>query len=248
MLEKFLIILASVLLIVFACSCKTKENISEMSSTGTPAESKIKSTYLVEENEENIISIKLPTDYAFNDAQNEFIADFVLSKICDISGKTFELTKSETAVEYNQNYSEYYIDVESKTTYISDNIISIVFTGLYNKKSAAHPINLFFALNFDPKTMNIVQFSSIHTIDDSLYNEFVKQGEKEILDKTGGIWPEGWESFSETLCSKETFFDGLKGKNSEIEWYYTENGIAFSYSVPFALGNHREVELQIEHK
>ena len=166
MLKNFLIILASVLLIVFACPCKTKENTSELISTETPAESKIKSTYLVEENEENIISIKLPTDFAFNEVQNEFFADFVLSKICDISGKTFELTKSETAVEYNQNYSEYYIDIESKTTHISDNIISIVFTGLLNQKSAAHPTHLFFALNFNPKTMDIINFSSRHIIDD----------------------------------------------------------------------------------
>lgn len=78
------------------------------------------------------------------------------------------------------------------------------------------------------------------------YNKM--KGEQLILEETGGVWPEGWESFSEILCSKETFLDGLNGKNSEIEWYYTENGIAFSYSVPFALGNHKEVELQIEHK
>lgn len=173
------------------------------------------------------------------------MTDFLLLKLYEISGENFKLINSERAIKNNnQNYTDYYITIESKTSYASDDIISIVFRGFLNKKSAAHPMHLFFALNFDPRTMSVVDFSSRHIIDDALYNEFVKQGEKEILDKTGGIWPEGWDSFSEMLCSKETFFDGLNGKNSEIEWYYTENGIGFSYSVPFALGNHREVELR----
>lgn len=231
-------------MMIFNCSCSKKESVSATSSPESSAKPELQSVYLVENSDENIISIKLPTNYEFDEVQNEFIADFVSSKFFKITGENFKLTKSNTAItDDTQNYSGYYINMESKMSYISDNIISIVFTGLYNKMSAAHPNHLLFALNFDPKTMNVVKFSSIHTIDDSIYNEFVKQGEKEILEETGGIWPEGWDSFSKTLCSKETFFDGLNGKNSEIEWYYTENGIGFSYSVPFALGNHREVEI-----
>lgn len=246
-MRKIFIIVFCVILTFSFCAC-AKEESNQSKTSQTTSVYNEKSVYLVKNSKEDIISVKLPTDYEYSEKQNKFISDFISSKINDISGETFELKNSKNEVEYNQDYTGYFIEIESKTSFASDDIVSIVFTGLLNHKNAAHPINLFFALNFDPKTMNIVQFSSIHTIDDSLYNEFVKQGEKEILDKTGGIWPEGWDSFSEMLCSKETFFDGLNGKNSEIEWYYTENGIGFSYSVPFALGNHREVELQIEHK
>lgn len=104
-------------------------------------------------------------------------------------------------------------------------------------------MHLFLSLNFNPKTMNIVDFTSRHTIDDELYNKFAQQGEKQFLEECGGKWPEGLSNFSEDLCSKEDFYDGLK--NDSINWYYTENGIGFSYLVPYALGNHKEVEIII---
>ena len=231
-------------MITFGCSCTNAENTTLNSSCGESTELEIKSAYLIEESDENLISIKLPTDYKFNEIQNAFIADFVSSKINEISGETFKLTNSETTTEYSQNYSGYCINLESETSYVSNDMISIVFMGLLNQKSAAHPINLLFSLNFNPSTLDIVEFSSLHMIDDALYNEFVKQGEKQILEETDGVWPNGWGSFSKTLCSKETFFEGLNNKNSNIDWYYTENGIVFSYSVPFALGDHKEVELE----
>ena len=95
--------------------------------------------------------------------------------------------------------------------------------------------------------MDIINFSSRHIIDDELYNEFAKQGEKQILEETGGDWPKEWGSFSEMFCSKEKFFDWLNNKTTEIEWYYTDDGIGFSYSVIHALGDHKEVELKIKH-
>lgn len=244
MSKKVLMFLMCMFLVTIGCACTSAENTTENSSSGASTKLEIKSTYLIEESGENLISIKLPTDYKFNETQNAFIADFASSKINEIGDETFKLTNSETSPEYSQNYSGYYINLESKTSYVSNDMISIIFTGLFNKKSAAHPSDILFSLNFNPSTLDIVEFSSLHIIDDTLYDEFVMQGEKQILEETDNVWPNGWDGFSKTLCSKETFFEGLNNKNSNIEWYYTENGIVFSYSVPFALGDHKEVELE----
>ncbi len=246
MVKKVLIILLGAFLIIFSCSCTRTENTSMNSLGEATTQSTIESVYLIEESEKNLICIELPTDYEFNEKQNIFIADFVSLKIGEISGETFELINSETAIKNSsQDYSGYYIDIESKTSYVSDDVISIVFTGILNKKSAAHPMHLLFALNFNPETMDVVKFSSRHIIDDALYNEFAQLGEKQVLEECGGKWPEDWGTFSEELCSKENFFEALKNENSNssVNWYYTENGIGFSYSVVHALGGHKEVEI-----
>ena len=245
-MRKIFIIVFCVILTFSFCAC-VKEKSNQSKTSQTTSVFKEKKAYLVKNSKEDIISVKLPTDNEYSEKQNRFIVDFISSKINDISGETFELKNSKNAVEYNQDYTGYFIEIESKTSFASDDIVSIVFTGLLNQKSAAHPTHLFFALNFNPKTMDIINFSSRHIIDDELYNEFAKQGEKQILEETGGDWPKEWGSFSEMFCSKEKFFDGLNNKTTEIEWYYTDDGIGFSYSVIHALGDHKEVELKIKH-
>lgn len=247
MVKKLLVILFGIFLMLFNCSCIKKENISKYSSSEIFISSKTKPIYLLEENEKNLISIKLPTDYKFNNTQIEFMTDFLLLKLYEISGENFKLINSEKSIKNdNQNYTDYYITIDSKTSYASDDIISIVFRGFLNKKSAAHPMHIFFALNFDPRTMSVVDFSSRHIIDDALYNEFASQAEKQILEENEGKWPENLGAFSETLCPKECFFEGLKSEEYDflINWYYTETSIGFSYSVPFALGNYKVVELR----
>lgn len=245
-MRKIFIIVFCVILTFSFCAC-AKEKSNQSKTSQTTSVFKEKKAYLVKNSKEDIISVKLPTDNEYSEKQNRFIVDFISSKINDISGETFELKNSKNAVEYNQDYTGYFIEIESKTSFASDDIVSIVFTGLLNQKSAAHPTHLFFALNFNPKTMDIINFSSRHIIDDELYNEFAKQGEKQILEETGADWPKEWGSFSEMFCSKEKFFDGLNNKTTEIEWYYTDDGIGFSYSVIHALGDHKEVELKIKH-
>lgn len=135
MYKKVLMILFCVFLMIFACSCTKKENISGISSSETLIKQKTISAYLIEQSNKNLISIKLPTDYTFNEKQYIFIADFVSLKINEISGETFKLINSETAIKDNiQTYSNCYISIDSKTSYVSDDVISVIFTGILNKK------------------------------------------------------------------------------------------------------------------
>ena len=203
------------------------------------------SGYLIEENDQNQISIMLPDDREYTAEQNEFIGDFVAQKLCAMTGENFDLVSSSTDIkEPNKDYSNYNISIEGRTTYASDDMISVVFAGSLNKKVAAHPSSVFFTLNFNPATNEIIKFESLHTIDDALYQKFATQGKQNIIDENDGVWPEEFDSFEETLCSKETFFDGLKVNTNSINWYYTNEGIGFSYEVIHALGDHKEVEIK----
>ena len=203
------------------------------------------SGYLIEENDQNQISIMLPDDREYTAEQNEFIGDFAAQKLSAMTGENFDLVSSSTDIkEPNKDYSNYNISIEGRTTYASDDMISVVFAGSLNKKTAPHPSSVFFTLNFNPATNEIIKFESLHTIDDALYQKFATQGKQNILNECDGVWPEEFDSFEETLCSKEKFFDGLKGNTNSINWYYTNGGIGFSYEVIHAIGDHKEVEIK----
>ncbi len=236
-------LLAFLLAMVFAVlvGCNDGTTSSETVISGDKQEI----SYLIEENDQNQISIKLPDDREYTSEQNKFIGDFVAQRLYAMTGENFDLIISSTDIkEPNKDYANYNISIEARTTYASDDMISVVFEGSLNKKSAPHPTRPFFTLNFNPATKEIIKFETINTIDDELYQKFATQGKQNILDECGGVWPEEFDSFEETLCSKETFFDGLKGNTNSINWYYTQEGIGFSYEVVHALGDHKEVEIK----
>ena len=242
-MKKLLAFLLAMVFVVLV-GCNDGATSSQTESTADPL-TKEESGYLIEENDQNKISIMLPDDREYTPEQNKFIGDFVAQKLCAMTGETFDLVSSGSDLkEPNKDYTNYNISIESRTTYASDDMISVVFAGSLNNKTAPHPSSVFFTLNFNPATNEIIKFESLHTIDDALYQKFATQGKQNIIDENDGVWPEEFDSFEETLCSKETFFDGLKGNTSSINWYYTNEGIGFSYEVIHAIGDHKEVEIE----
>lgn len=238
-MKKICLVTVLILFLTFT-GCSAKEN----SSKKLVEESK--QLYVTEYNTNNYISIQIPND-CFDEAQKTFIKEFVY--------KTFEVT---TDNKFNLEYSttkpksedvqevEYYIEVETRVTYFTDEFVSVVFDGFFNKSHAAHPINLFFTLNFNPKTLERVYFLDKYEMNDELYDLFSEQAEKNLIKETGGVWPNDWGSFSEDIFSKESFFNGLKNEKniySSIYCYYTDNAVGFSYECAHALGDHREVEI-----
>lgn len=198
--------------------------------------------FFIESTEENSISIELPQSWLTNE-QKLLIESFVSEKLTSICGQTFNLSKSDTGLpDAERVYSNYYVDLSVARAYRSDHITSFVFEGMLNQKGAAHPMHLFFALNFNPATNEIIAFTDRYVLDETLYNIFATQAQADLLEQMNGQWPTGWGSFSETLCSKEDFLSGM-ATGDEFCFYYTAQGIGISYPVPFALGNHIEVEL-----
>ena len=197
--------------------------------------------FLIADTNKILISIPIPLAEGFGEVQINFIKNYIENKIFNIFEENFNLKLSKTDVlDKNRDYSDCYIVMDSEISYISDDKISIVFDGLFNRKSTAHPINWFFSINFNPITLEIIPFSKNFPIDKNMYNIFAAEAEKGILQQCNGEWPDGWGVFSEELCSESKFLDGMQTEE-EFHYYYTENGIGISYPVPYSLGNHMEI-------
>lgn len=247
MKNHFLLILIYVLLTFTGCSY-TNKNSSQITISKSEADEKTqtKSRFLIEDTEENLISLQNPSTEELNEKNTLLIEDFIQSKIKAFCGETFQLIQTKKDItNKNRDYSNYYIEVNFKISYISEDLVSVIFEGFLNKKETAHPYHLFFDFNFNPKTSKPVAFSERYFIDDALYDAFSQQAEKNILEQCDGQWPSGWKSFSEQLCPKDKFLEGIE-KEETFYWYHTQNGVGFSYPVVFALGDHMEVELPYE--
>ena len=74
----------------------------------------------------------------YNKNHYDFIENFIELKFEKICGETFNLIQSKTSVDgEKESYSNYYSDIVAKTVFYSNNITSITFEGILNKKSAA---------------------------------------------------------------------------------------------------------------
>lgn len=262
------IFLIGLSLVLTLCSCKGNDNnisdsgfhsettynseasvVTDKTASTDSSDSKITETdilqkenyiFLTENTNKNLISIPIPTDASFDENTILFIKEFIENKFLDFFGEKFDLTLSKNDISNkNQEYSNYYIVMTSKISYASNELISIIFDGLVNERSAAHPIHEFFTINFNPATLKTISFSQHYLIDKDLYKTFSTIAEKDLLELCNGSWPDGWKSFSEELCSEEYFLKSMQ--NDTFNYFYTANGIGISYPVPHPIGDHKEV-------
>lgn len=241
-MKKYLyLFLLCIIFMLISSSCNNITNInitSNEKSHTTPNNDN--SIYLIENTTQNLISISIPLNNKFNEETIDFIKTFIENKIFTSFNKKFDLVLSKDDIlDKKQEYSDYYIEIDSEISFISNELVSIVFNGLFNKKSAAHPIHCFFSLNFNPVNYKIISFSDNYIINKDLYSAFSKIAEKDLLNRCNGKWPDEWKSFSEEFCSEEYFLKSMQ--NEDFDYFYTSKGIGISYPVTFSLGNHIEV-------
>lgn len=198
--------------------------------------------YLCDLSDANLISIKVPELGA-----DKLIYDrvtFYLKETCGLS--ELELTKSESLSNdfderfENFDYTEYYIDIEATVKKKSDEIVSITFKGMYNYKTAAHPNHIFFTLNFDPATGERIYFEDQYTVNDEMYEIFVRHAQNAFDSFAGdtGI------SVENDLCQIDTFMNGIKNEKI-VCVYYTDDSIGIKYEVPHAAGDYQTVEIPL---
>lgn len=198
-------------------------------------------SYLIQDTAENIISIKLPD----GNEHADLIENMMVAKIKELCGETFSLTRSQTDVADKQReYSGYCIDLDARVSFASEDIVSIVVEGAFNKKETAYPSNWFFTLNFNPKTEQSVNFTDRYVVNKALYDAYAKMAKQTIIDRNGGKWPETLGNFGEDVCSEEPFLNGLK--DGIVYWYLTPNSMGFSCPVWHFLGDHLEAEIPLE--
>lgn len=207
---------------------ETNKVKSEMTTTHLPAETQRESTNVVELLED--VNIQ-------SEEERAYLINSVAFWLKEMTGEEFS-----EQLEHEQ----YFIDLRGKTVYRSEEMVSVIFQGMINLESAAHPLNVFFSFNYHPNTLETIVFSELHSVTEKLYLAFASEGEKTIREENGGAWPQSLDSFSEVFCSKERFFNGLKENcpiDQRIYFYYAGDNIGFSFSTPYVLGGHKEIEL-----
>ena len=253
---KKIFLILSILALLFLNACADSENDSaktansndthtNSSGENTNTNEETKYVFLVDKADKNTISIQIPLVKDGSEQQLNFIVNTIKEKLKSFSGEDFDLTVSKTDITNkndidNENLSEYYIVAQSEISYESEDMVSMIFEAHFNKSGTAHPTDWFFAINYNPKTLESIAFSDNYSVDEGLYNVFAQHAEKALLESFDGEWPDGWDSFSEMLCSKDSFLQGMKTEK-EFAYYYTNEGVGISYPINHALGDHKEV-------
>ncbi|MBE6713615.1 MAG: hypothetical protein E7580_08950 [Ruminococcaceae bacterium] len=247
----FIFIVAFAVLLFCGCSSQEQPKTAEKKPEETEPESNGEtkketvdfSPFLVEKDEENLICIEFINYDQWEEKDLLLAQELINSQFQIWFDERFQFSFSQQGIPENANPGnwERFGDLRMEITYRSEKVTSFVLEGMTNVRQAAHPMHSLTSYNFDSYG-NPVLFEKLYPIDDELYDVFSMAGEAAIIEEAGGKWPETFESFSKTLCSRESFLKNLSNNAAEdpIYWYCTEEGVVFSYSVPFALGGHKE--------
>lgn len=239
----------------WVCSDPTEDSAEESAPPQTseiPTEETTKAllaepatVYLIQNDETCFVKAAYPQfpspEY---DAVNALIEDYLreqVQRICrDASdpGTASFVTPSDIVWE---DLPQYYLDLDYRLTLCTEDTVSVVFEGLYNFKTAAHPLHEFLSLNVDPQTGKEIALSDRFAVDDALYETFAAYAEADLTQKLDG-WPENWKSFSEAICSKERFLNGV-AQGNEFYVFFTEEGVGVSYPIFHVMGDHMEIVL-----
>lgn len=193
--------------------------------------------------ETDLVLVRFSQDAMLSTKELDFLKSDVCAYLQGIVGQTFEL--SDTIKEISAVQPDgYLIYLDMQSLYRTDSFVSITFEGILNLKTAAHPIHLFYSANLDPTTGEKILFSDRFVVEEALYQAIEAVGNREFKILCGESWDPEKISFS-ALCPQEKFLTTLQENTShgEVCFYETEDFVGFSFSVPFVMGNHWEVEL-----
>lgn len=230
-MKKIILMVLVFLLLISAC------NYRDPASSGLDD---LSHRYLIVNTGENQISVQVPR--TGNDAVDTLVQTQVREYFSRLCAEDFLFSYTETSnlsPIQEANYTNFYINVQYSVAYSTPEIYSIVFSGILNRKNAAHPVHVFFTVNIDPETGEQLYLKDMFAVDQNMYEIFSSYAEEEII-LSAGKWPAGWGSFSEELCSEDAFISGFQDEIAFFS-YYTSEGLGISYPVPYVLGNHREV-------
>lgn len=153
-----------------------------------------------------------------NDLINNTIVDYILD-------------------EYGYDLSNLTLDLSYEISCNSKDLISIKFFGIGNIATAAHPNHLFKTVNIDVTNKKIVKLNEIYNIDDEFINIYINEFKNNF--------PEIGNQIMKNYSKKNLleYFNNSDEKYSSIMTYYTKDKIGISLSVPHALGDHIEIEV-----
>lgn len=219
-------------------------DLAESSLSNKTQEDTGKYFYLTEESAENLISIQVPIVTTANvQAVNACIKEQVYKELqhwlllekCNLKESATPIARISERIDPSE-YSAQYLHISSRLSFESEELISLVFTGMQNVKSAAHPNEIFFSINVDVQSAERVSIADIYSLDDSLYTFFLQYVNSERISRD--------ELISLNVFEKNIFWEGLAQEPEKgVYSYLTPTHVGISYPVTYALGNHIEAEI-----
>jgi len=127
-------------------------------------------------------------------------------------------------------------------------LLSIAYDGLANYEGAAHPINVFYSTNIDLENIKKLSLSDmigdIEALADLYMSALAEEHDDEVMKAAcDHIYQ---------MNTRDDIVNGLKeadnayGSGLNIFTYYSKEGMGISWGVPFALGDHVEIEIPYE--
>ncbi|MBE6763021.1 MAG: hypothetical protein E7553_01495 [Ruminococcaceae bacterium] len=199
-----------------------------------------KTAYMTYVSEQHRVSVQIPLFES--EAIDRQIQSYITERLRFHYDFEETMTLSATDIEAG-DYSDCFVNIDCEITCNTEERISVLFEGMFNRKTAAHPLNCLFTLNIDPATGNRLMFGNVYAVNDGLYDCFRTYAEKALAVKADEQWMNGTE-FS-VLCPRERFLQGLEDE-IEYQTYFTQTGVGFSYPVAHALGDYQTVEIPYE--
>ena len=234
-MKKIISLFLSAFILLLFSSCNNTKN----GTSSLPGNVNV----LIGKTSDNQILIELPdVDNKNNEAEMVFIKDFIQCELELFTGEKLDLyyayKEKDNVVS---DYSNYCINIKSYVTFSSDDFVSIVFDGLLNQKNTAHPIRLFFTVNYNPQTLKNVPFSDKYNIDESFYPLFLKKTKEKIKSQYGLNYEDVYATLLAQCLEKESLLQNII--EGDYYYYFTGETIGISIPVIFALGDHIEIEI-----
>ncbi len=191
------------------------------------------------------IVLQFPPVDRENPTADTLIKDYVCGVLNTMTDTSFALTQTQRAPTqgddwYENGYTDYAIRLDSRVIRRGDTLVSIVFEGMMNNRSAAHPTPLFFTLNYDPQMNKTIAFTDVYDLNDSLYLSFLQKIKEKM--SAGEVGQAIDESFFSEYCSQDDFNREMTRKDVYL-YYFTETGFSVGFPVPHAVGDYVEVEI-----
>lgn len=137
---------------------------------------------------------------------------------------------------YDDIYEGLTLDVNYEVSYQEKNIISIVYTGIGNVESAAHPINIFKSININIPQNKKIYLNNLYNIDDNFVELFKEEFNKQV-------------SFEKSIILNNYSDNDLKEllKNTDLKHsvmsYLKNEKVGLSLEVPHAIGDYIIIEI-----
>ena len=130
------------------------------------------------------------------------------------------------------------IELNSSITYLEENMVSIIFEGMGNRKMTVHPTNLFYSININLEDYTLLKLSDFYVIDDA----FIKIYREHFKDQ---VFPEIKDLLDDMSDEelKELFLNA-DDSMSRVRSYYTKDKVGITLDeLAHAIGDYIKIEI-----